>query len=349
MKLPNGFGSVYKNSGKRRKPWVARVTVGWELDVQGNRVKQLYKPIGSFATRAEALDALSNYHQNPYDLDTQGILFNECYTRWSEEYYATLKNPSSARSYIAAYKYCKALYLMRMRDIRVEHMQGVIKDCTAGDSTKARIKSMFNMIYRWCMIHELVDKNYACLFSSEKVETKIDRIPYTVEEIAKLWEHENFLCIDTVLFAIYSGCRPMEIFTIKTSDVHLDDDYLRGGIKTEAGIDRVIPIHPKIKHIVEKHYNPDKEYLFMNESGSKPVPMTYDAYKGRYKRAINALGITHYPADPRHTFITCAKEKDMNEWLLKLIVGHAIDDVTEKTYTHRKILQLIEAIRIIEY
>jgi len=30
MKMPNGYGSVYKLSGNRRKPWAARVTDGWE-------------------------------------------------------------------------------------------------------------------------------------------------------------------------------------------------------------------------------------------------------------------------------------------------------------------------------
>lgn len=350
MKLPNGFGSVYKNSGKRRKPWVARITVGWEINEEAKRGKQKYKNIGTFATRSEALNALSNYHQNPYNLDTQGILFSECYERWSKEYYATLKNPSSARSYIASYKYCKPLYLMRMRDIRVEHMQGVIKDCAAGEATKARMKSMFNMIYRWCMVHELIDKNYAALFDSVKVESKIKRTPYTAEEIKALWEHESFSCIDVILFALYSGCRPMEIFTIKTVDVHLEDNYLRGGIKTEAGIFRVIPIHDKIKHIVEANYNKEHEYLFMNnKNNSNPIPMTYDVFKSRHKRALESLNITHYPADSRHTFITHAKEIDMNEYVLKLIVGHYIDDVTEKTYTHRKIKELIAAINTIDY
>ena len=33
MKLPNGYGSVHKLSGaKRRKPWRARITDGYEYD-----------------------------------------------------------------------------------------------------------------------------------------------------------------------------------------------------------------------------------------------------------------------------------------------------------------------------
>ena len=35
-----------------------------------------------------------------------------------------------------------------------------------------------------------------------------------------------------------------------------------------------------------------------------------------------------------------AKAVNMNEYILKLIVGHAIDDITEKTYTHRTIEDL---------
>ncbi len=36
-KLPNGYGSVYKLSGNRRKPWVAAKTFGWILDEEKER------------------------------------------------------------------------------------------------------------------------------------------------------------------------------------------------------------------------------------------------------------------------------------------------------------------------
>ena len=32
MKLPNGYGSVVKLSGKRRKPWMVRKTTGYRID-----------------------------------------------------------------------------------------------------------------------------------------------------------------------------------------------------------------------------------------------------------------------------------------------------------------------------
>lgn len=38
MRNANGFGSVYKLSGKRRKPWIARKTKGWAIDEESEVV-----------------------------------------------------------------------------------------------------------------------------------------------------------------------------------------------------------------------------------------------------------------------------------------------------------------------
>lgn len=107
-KLPNGYGSVYKLSGNRRKPWVAAKTFGWILDEEKGTAKQVQRPIGYFPTKSEALDALANYNENPYDIDVHNITFEEVYNKWSAEYFPTLKSKSSARTVIAAYKYCKS-------------------------------------------------------------------------------------------------------------------------------------------------------------------------------------------------------------------------------------------------
>lgn len=68
MKRANGDGSVYKIGGKRRKPFGARVTIGWQLDPETGRSKQIYQSIGTFATRVEAETALNNYLQTPMTL-----------------------------------------------------------------------------------------------------------------------------------------------------------------------------------------------------------------------------------------------------------------------------------------
>ena len=67
MKLPNGFGSVYKLSGNRRNPYVAKKTKGWDIDPKTGKAKQLYITVGYYPTRKEALTALAdlNVHSFP--------------------------------------------------------------------------------------------------------------------------------------------------------------------------------------------------------------------------------------------------------------------------------------------
>ena len=43
MKNPNGYGSVIKLGGKRRKPFGARITIGYN-----DKGKQIFKYIGYF-------------------------------------------------------------------------------------------------------------------------------------------------------------------------------------------------------------------------------------------------------------------------------------------------------------
>ncbi len=61
MKLPNGAGSVYKLSGKRRNPWVARKTVGYTVVPETLKAYPDYKFIGYYPTKQEALTALFEY------------------------------------------------------------------------------------------------------------------------------------------------------------------------------------------------------------------------------------------------------------------------------------------------
>ena len=79
MKLPNGFGNVSKLSGKRRNPWRARKTTGWTIDKKTQKAKQTYITIGYYPSRQQALQALSEYNANPYDIDanTGAIVFEE--------------------------------------------------------------------------------------------------------------------------------------------------------------------------------------------------------------------------------------------------------------------------------
>lgn len=190
MRRANGTGNIYKmKGGKRRKPWRVRVTVGWELNPKTGRCKQNLKTLGYYASRAEAEAALVAYQECPYDLNTKDITFKELYEQWTEDYFKKLTSISSERTITSAYRYCSGLYNMKMRDIRIYHLQEcmdkgyIIPDRGkekgqkryASACTKGRIKSMFNLMFDWAYAREIVDRNYARAFELDK-ETKIKQV-----------------------------------------------------------------------------------------------------------------------------------------------------------------------------
>lgn len=372
MKFPNGYGGIHKlKDKKRRKPWRVRITVGYEYDKEKDRQVQKYKTLGYYETRQKAIQALAEYNENPYDLDADRITFSECYEKWSESYFKRV-TVSSQRTVASAYSYCSSLYNMKMRDIRTYHLKECLENGYvvptqgagkgekrfASANTKTRMKSLFNLVFDYAVEHEIVITNYARNFNipnevlEQKSRDKKDRIPFSLEEIEKLWEMKDKGFTDMVLIGIYSGWRPQELAILKVNDVNLEEGWMFGGLKTGAGKNRKVPIHSKIRPLVERRLQEAEQigsaFLFNDENGQQGTHMTYDKYRRRFEKVMEMGGMEHRPHDTRHTFITLAKQAEIDEYVLKLIVGHAITDVTESVYTHREFKQLQEAIERIQ-
>lgn len=348
-KLPNGYGTIYKLPGKRSKPFRAVKTDKWILDPITGKCKQIRFTIGYYPSREEAMIALANYNENPYDIKADSITFSEVYEKWSEGYFPTLSSPSSIRTIKAAYSYCNGLYDMRMKDIKTSHLEGAILNANVGDSTKGRMKSLFNMLYKYSLSHDIVEKDYASVMFANgnpiKRERTKDPVPFSAEELSILWDSKDSIpFVDMILIGIYSGWRPQELSILKVADIDIESGTMKGGLKTDAGKNRIIPIHSLIEPLIENRIQEatvlHSEYLFNDINGQQGTYMTYDKYRGRFQKVMNRLKMNHHPHETRHTFITKAKASNMDEYILKLIVGHAIEDITEKVYTHRTIEQL---------
>lgn len=364
MKLPNGFGSVTKLSGNRRKPYLARVTLGWTVDEVAGKSIQNRVPIGTFKTKKEALEALAEYGANPYDIRTENMTLAELYQKWTAAYFPTLKNDSSARTVTSAWSYCHEIHSMKAKDVRARHIKGIMEDgyiipnkgkdkgkkVLASPGTKARIKSMFNLMLDYAVEYEVVDRNYARTFDisddiiKDKEAAKRDHFPLRDHEMQKLWDNLDFPYVDLALVQCYGGWRPQELGLIELSNVDLENWSFTGGMKTEAGIDRIVPIHTRIRSLVKNRYEEavslGSEYLFNCTDASKGgIKLTYDKYAYRFEKILIALQLNpdHRPHDPRSTFITNAKKAGVDEYVIKRLVGHAISDVTEKVYTERNL------------
>lgn len=360
-RLPNGFGQItFINKANLRNPYRAMVTVG--KNSVGKPISKVLKPQGYFKTYNEAYAALMEYNKNPYDLDAD-MTVKELYDEWSKKYFENIKS-SSTRTITSAWAYCTSVYDLRAKDIRPKHIKycmeyGEYDKKTPSANTKSRIKSMFNLMLDYALEHELVDKNYARDFDlsdediKEITKNKKDHISFTEEEMTKLWNNKDLPYVNIILFQCYSGWRPQELGLIELSDVDLDKNIITGGMKTEAGMDRPVPIHPKIKCIVKDLYNQaielNSKYLINCTDARDDIFMSYDKYSKRFKKVITLLELNpeHRPHDPRKQFTTMAKEANLNEYAIKYIIGHKIKDLTESTYTDRNVNWLIEQVNMI--
>lgn len=365
MKLPNGYGSVTKLSGNRRKPYMARVTLGWDINQQTDKAVQNRVQIGTFKTKKEALQALAEYAANPYDIKNDNITLAELYKKWTDAYFPTLKSESSKRTITSAWKYCHIIYNLKLKELRARHIKGAMENgyiipdygknagqkVKASPGTKSRIKSMFNLMLDYALEYELIDKNYARTFDlsndiiKEKEASTKGHIIFTDAEMQTLWDNVNSIrFVDWILIQCYMGWRPQELAKLKIADIHLDEQYIIGGMKTDSGKNRIVPIHSRIFDFVKKNYDIaiqlGSEYLFNDPHAVKGgIIITYDKYAGRFAKIISQLNFQegHRPHDPRKTFITMAKKAGVDEYVIKRLIGHRITDITENVYTERDV------------
>lgn len=125
---------------------------------------------------------------------------------------------------------------------------------------------------------------------------------------------------------------------------YFNENYFVNGSKTKASIDRIIPIHSRIKPLLLELYNNTDDYLIFNRTG---FSMRYEYYADRFMEVMETLELKHFPGDPRHTFVSLADYYNMNNVCKKMIVGHTQKDITDGVYTHKTIEMLYEAILVL--
>lgn len=345
-KLPNGFGRITKLNRNLENPYRAMVTVGH--DEKGRPIGKLLKPKAYFATYNDAYAALLEYNRSPFDLD-KDLTVEALYDKWFESVKNTV-SASTIRGYESAWRFCGSAYKLKVREVRVHHIRycvergsyekdGIVKG--ASPNTQMRIKQLWNMLMTYATEYELIDKNPAKAFSMPKtvtknIKTEHGHMRFTDEEMRALWKNvDTVLYADLILVQCYMGWRPNELVLLELDAVDLERWTICGGIKTEAGTDRVVPVHTSIRPIVQKLYDRSlaagSKYLVLD--GNKPL--TYAMYNKRFKKAIAELKLnpSHKPHDPRKQFVSMGKDAKMNEYAIKRIAGHAISDITEKIYT----------------
>lgn len=357
MRLPNGFGNVSKLSGKRRNPWRARKTIGWTIDEETQKVKQEYVTIGYYPSRQLALQALSEYNANPYDLDANKITFAEVYEKWAEKKFDEISN-SNINGYKASYKMCETLYDMKFADIKLVHLQGIVDKSGKNYPALRKLKILFNQLFDYAIMHEIIpkDRHIVEYVDIGKLEKSTRHYRFTDKEVDTLWRWaDNNEYVQVILMLIYSGVRPSELFNTKCTSVNLEERFFIIEKGKNANASRKVPIHNKTFPFFEYWMSKGNEYLVTNLSGGKfQFDTNHSSYVDSFWKPVLAdIGILsytnekgkpaeHLPHDTRHTFASMWAEKKLDEAMRRKIQGHSGKGIGEIVYTHYEFEKLKE-------
>lgn len=342
MRLPNGFGSISYLGPRRREPYYARKTIG--RTPFGKPIQKPIEPKASFKTYNEAYQALMEYNKTPYDKKYETTVA-QAYEEWAPKYFADKKlSEGRKKAWRDAFRACISIHNKKLRELKTVDLDIAIQQSSKSAIIRIDVRSLLINLYDWALKYEIVEKNYAKMTDVvSRPDASINRIVFPDKEVQQLWKMLDMECVDMVLVGLYTGLRPGEICTLESSNINLDEHYMIGGSKTEAGKDRIIPIHDKIYNLISQRVSTGKLFKLQGDD------VTYNMYAHRF-RAIMADMITkHTPHDTRHTFVTKAKQARLDEYCLKLIVGHAIQDLTENVYTHRTPAELLREVNKINY
>ena len=343
IRLPNGYGSVVKLSGKRRRPFMVRKTVGYD-----EKAHPIYDVIGYYPTRSDAMIALANYNADPYDVNLAKSTFAQVYEMLKEQKFPRM-GKSLVYQHKASYNYCKGILDIPYANLRKFHFQRIIDNCGKGYATQNIIKNFLVTMDKFAYDMEIINKMRTANLTIVPKETQKEHVPFEDAEVQKLWQYQGEQIIDETLFMLYTGFRVSEMLNIRCEDVDLDQGIITGGMKTAAGKNRIVPIHSKIRPIVERYMSDG--FLFPNErskTAKNPEKAIMTQYLLKWEKVMQErFGFDHRTHDCRHSFRS--KLDGQNKVCVDLIMGHKTGDVGERVYTHKSIEDLKKVIETLSY
>ncbi len=324
-KRGNGQGSIYKMPAGT---WAAEATLGYYKKDGKTKRKRIRKY--GFRTKKDALEYLSGLRNGTKAQKhiTVGILW--------ERFQSVAENLSRAKqnTYRGAWKKIQDSIEYRwIDDLTVSELQEITDTCGNSYYTKKEIKNLLSHFYKIAIRDDVVDRNKAIHIQLPKLE-KTEREILTEDEIETLWNDyhtETTPITAQMLVMLYTGIRPGELLTILKENVHLDEQYMTGGIKTEKGKRRKIILPDKIIPVLD--------WMMKNEPKDR---IAYYGDKANFytvwkeKRETLQIREVITPYCCRHTYITRLTALKVSPAMLQELAGHEDYDITLE-YTHLSI------------
>lgn len=361
MKRENGGGTIRTVKGANGTRYYAYAPARYEY-VDGVR-KCVRDPLGSFKRKTDAKEAIESYKLKPSQKYYYSL--SMIYDEWKDIAYSEISKQTQY-NYSSAWIQIKEAWGKKvdtpLREITLSDIKEIFdywmeehevlrmgfgekpakrKVGPLSKSAMKKIKSTLKQMYDYAMAHGIVDTNLASLSKIPKDATEGTQRAFTDLEFNKLEKnYKNVPGGEAVYVLCYTGFRVTEFCKLTKFSYDPKAKTLTGGIKTEAGENRVVPVHPKIQPIVERWYASSKGVLFPKENGKAH---NKDSFRDQvWNPCMKALDLPDdlTPHSARHTCGTRLSAAGVSQEDIQAIMGHADFSVTANTYINQDVSTL---------
>ena len=334
-RVANGAGTVRKNAGNRRRPFQA---IAPAIYVEGKPVRPT---IGFYESEQEARDALVLYRQCPPSIDIK-ITFAGAFEQWKVQGYKNITK-STKDVYNAAFAKFYPIHNYKLQEIKTPQLQFCVDmqaQQGASHSTLQKMKVLAGLIESFAVQMDLITRNYAEFIILPKAQQNEKTIftDFDLQKINKEAEEGNVMARH-IMIMCYTGWRIQEYLNLTVFDYDRSERTLKGGLKTDAGRNRIVPVPDKVLLYVEEFF----------EENDKLCTIPKKRFREEFNSLLVELGIQKTgknkitPHSTRHTFNSMLAKSGINiETRLKLM-GQASEEVNRKIYTHTEIAELKKA------
>ena len=271
----------------------------------------------------------------------------ELYLDWKYGENAAKQLSSDSRAATeAAFELLRPYHSRLMDDVTIQEWQDRVNRIGKqySRSTVRNVVGLIKNLYGYAVPRELCRKDFGRYVIMPKTKPEVHYVPFTDEELKVLWSKREDPVVKMILVMCYSGFR-VSAYVQKDFEVNLEEGYFKGGIKTDSGRNRIVPIHSAIRPLVESMMEGERPVFFAGKSISQ--------FRRDMKSTLRKLGLPERtPHSCRHTFSRLCESYAVREADRKRMLGHSFgNDITNGVYGHRTLEELrteIENIRVLE-
>lgn len=275
---------------------------------------------------------------------TQGIKVKG---KFSADYSKLLNN---------AYKHAEDLYNMPYKNLTTSDFQNLINKINSiqsGSGITTHLIKLLRNLDKYALQEGIITQGFAQYVNNDTATRKTVQkkiMPHKlIKKLLKLHVNKSEQIIkDILLILLFTGLRITELLHLKTSNIFLNENYMVGGAKTEAGKDREIPIHTKIKNIIQKYFDEKNTFLFHTKDGNA---LSYNSIEDKLKifRKNHIILAEYSLHECRHTFRTELERLNVKQVIINSILGHKNGNVSLDVYTHISLQEKKMAVNMITY